>query len=213
METADHVPDRSAARGTVSRTIGEIAVARPQARHKMTFDEYLAWEQTQEQRWEFVNGDVFAMTGATVGHERVSRALANLIGRRLPAGCEVFTGNMKVRVHAGNEDHGRYPDLVVTCERPADEASYLTSPVLIAEVLSPSTESADRGSKFTYYRLIPSLREYLLVNLRLRSVELYRRRDDQWHMRVYHSADTLEIESVDVSLAVADLFSAVAPAA
>jgi Uma2 family endonuclease len=172
----------------------------------MTFEEFLAWEQGQESRWEFVNGEVFAMTGGTAGHERVARALTRLIEKNLPAGCEVFAANMKVRVREEPEDSGRYPDVVVTCEWPDDEALYLTEPLLIAEVLSPSTEGVDRGGKFTYYRLIQTLREYLLVDGRRRTVEVYRRQGAEWHMHACCGSETVVIETLGMAFFVGDLF-------
>lgn len=180
-------------------------MARPQFQHRMTFEEFLTWEQGQEARWEFVNGEVFAMTGGTAGHERVARALTRLIERSLPSGCEVFAANMMVRAREEPEDSGRYPDVVVTCEQPDDDALYLTEPLLIAEVLSPSTQGVDRGSKFTYYRLIPTLREYLLVDGRRQAVEVYRRRGAEWHMRAYRGSETVDIETLGMSFTIGDL--------
>jgi Uma2 family endonuclease len=112
---------------------------------------------------------------------------------------------MKVRVREEPEHSGRYPDVVVTCEQPDDGALYLTEPLLIAEVLSPSMEGVDRGSKFTYYRVIPTLREYLLVDGRRQTVEVYRRRGAEWHIRAYRGSEKVEIETLSMSFTMGDL--------
>lgn len=150
-----------------------------QAEKRYTFAEYLALECVAETKHEFVDGQIIAMSGGTPRHSalasRVSAALEN--GRR--KGCIAFQSDMLIRVLATGR--ATYPDASVVCGPflgdPADpeRKRVLTNPTLIVEVLSPSTEKDDRGSKWRHY--LPSLKEYVLVSQDERRIERYRRND------------------------------------
>lgn len=134
-------------------------------RRRLSVEEYLALERQSDTRNEYLNGETFAMTGASRHHNRISLNVAEALDRQLAErGCEVFVSDMRVRVSASNLF--TYPDVVVACGKPeyADaETDTLLNPTLIVEVLSPSTERYDRGAKFESYRTLPSLAEYLLI--------------------------------------------------
>ncbi len=131
-----------------------------------TLEEYFALELVSEEKYEYWNGDVFVMSGASPQHERITRNLLTGLDTALEdRPCEVFPSNLRVKVPAFPPY--RYPDVTGVCGEQTYETiggvSVLTNPMLIAEVLSPSTESFDRGEKFTYYQSIPSFCEYLLL--------------------------------------------------
>ena len=184
----------------------------PQPKTPFGPDDYLAWEQEQAFRNEYVDGEVFAMSGASDAHATVAGNLfANLHGLLRGTPCKPFMADMKVQVEAANCFF--YPDILVTCD-PRDrgsEASHVKQhPVLVIEVLSPSTEAYDRGNKFAAYRLLPSLKEYALVSIEERRIEVFRR-DDTGHWVLYPFAtdETLALASVDLRCPLAELFEGV----
>jgi len=141
---------------------------------KMTAQEYLAWEEEQPLRYEYLYGEVLAMTGGTIPHNQVAVNLATLLKNHLrQKGCKVLTSDAKIAVTDQGSFH--YADVAVTCNLGDRSArKYIRYPCLIAEVLSPSTEAYDRGVKFRQYRRIETLREYLLIDPDRPYVECYR---------------------------------------
>ena len=139
--------------------------------------DYLAWENEQPERNEYINGEVFAMSGASDAHGTVAGNLfAVLHAHTRGTPCKPFIADMKVHVDTVNSFF--YPDIVVTCDprdRGPDASHAKQHPALIVEVLSPSTEAYDRGNKFAAYRQLASLQEYVLVSLDARRVEVFRR--------------------------------------
>ena len=140
---------------------------------KLSLFDYLRWEEQQSSRHEFWKGEVFAMVGGRRGHGRIVANLVRHIGNHLDEmPCQVFSENMKVQVA---QDAVLYPDVFVTRDdtfRATD--SVFTRPILIIEVLSPSTQAYDRSQKFALYRRIETLREYVLVDPDTRRVEVFR---------------------------------------
>jgi Uma2 family endonuclease len=150
--------------------------ARP--RHRYTYVEYLAYERDSAMKHEFDDGEILAMAGGSLRHNALAfRICAALeVGRR--PGCLGFQSDQKVRVLATGRT--TYPDVTMVCgsiERdPADPTGgTITNPTLLVEVLSPSTEQDDRGSKWQHYQLLPSLQEYVLVSQGEPRIERYRR--------------------------------------
>jgi Uma2 family endonuclease len=180
---------------------------------KLTLEAYLAWENEQPERHEFHQGEVFAMVGARRAHGRV---VSNLNRRfsEAPDGspCQVFTEGMKVQI---GEDTVLYPDVFVTCDK-ADLATDMIfrAPMLVVEVLSPSTQAYDRSAKFALYRRIPALQEYILVDPEPRRVEAFRRgADDRWVLDDMSESGTLEAASVGCRVAMVDVFDGIDPPA
>ena len=172
----------------------------------MTVEEYFEWEETQDERHEYWDGEVVAMAGTTKNHHRVARNFSNRLNTAFGDGpCEVFTADIRVRVEPRRKYF--YPDVVVSCDDREDEDLYLNYPCLIIEVLSPSTEAVDRGIKFAKYRAILSLKEYVLVQVSQPGVEVYQRSDrGQWIYSSYGIEDRFLLESVGVEVVVADLY-------
>ena len=135
-------------------------------KHKYTLKEYFEIERDSEEKFEYWDGNIWSMAGASPPHERivvnVSGHLRELFRGR---GCSVFGSNLKVKVPTYKPY--RYPDLSVYCGEGIyemmDGLEVLTNPQMLIEVLSPSTEAFDRGDKFSYYKSIPSFTEYLLI--------------------------------------------------
>jgi Uma2 family endonuclease len=202
-----------------------------QPKPHLSFDEWLEGERASlEGRSEYVAGEVFAMTGASVEHNAVvGNILGQLWTQMKGRPCHVYANDLKVRVRTA--DAGKYPDLIALCgehEFQDGRRDVLLNPSLIVEVLtaregrdvrnagavadnSDSTEAYDRGNKFAIYRQIPSLREYLLVSQHRVQVELYSRGDDgRWTLSDYSApTDSVPLASVGCTLALAEVFDKV----
>ncbi len=158
------------------------------ATRQETFDAeaYLAWEELQAEKHEYLGGEVFAMVGARREHVVVAGNLYAAFKQRLRGGpCQAYVADLKLRVDAA--DAFFYPDAMVSCD-PRDQAAnqFLAHPTLIVEVLSESTAAFDRGDKFAAYRTLPSLQDYVLVDIQSRRVETFRRAPDQdWLFHEY----------------------------
>lgn len=173
----------------------------------MTPQKYLAWEEEQTLRYEYLNGEVIAMTGGTIPHNQVAVNLASLLKIYLRGkGCKVLTSDAKVGVSERRSFH--YPDVSVTCDvRDRQARQYIRYPCLIAEVLLPSTEAFDRGEKFRQYRRIETLREYLLIDPDRPNIECYRLNErGNWELFQFSlDSSRLEIETCKVQLASVEL--------
>ncbi|MCC5665442.1 Uma2 family endonuclease [Nostoc sp. CHAB 5784] len=172
----------------------------------MSAEEYLVWEPTQEERYEYWDGEVVMMSGATRNHNRISANFFKLLDDALAdRSCEVYIVDVKVQVEPGQKYF--YPDVVVTCDERDDDPQLVQFPCLIIEVLSPSTEAADRGKKFAKYRQSPTLQEYVLVQVAQPGVEVFRRNEQgKWVLSEYNLHEILRLESVDVEIAIAHVY-------
>ena len=172
---------------------------------KMNFTpaEYLAMEQAADYKSEYYGGEIFAMSGGTADHSIIGGNFIIALGRRLEAKpCRVFTSDMRLLVKSGGLY--TYPDAMVVCgkiqfvERRKDT---LTNPLLIVEVLSESTRDYDRGAKFNFYKQIPSLQEYVLVESENARVEVYRRVGELWTMDMTEGLDgVIQLQSVECEI-------------
>jgi Uma2 family endonuclease len=134
----------------------------------LSAEDYLAWEELQEDKYEYYQAEVFAMGSARREHVITSLNIASLLKRHLRGTpCQTYISDMKLRIE--QVDAYFFPDVMVSCSAQDQQAEqFLTSPILIVEVLSDSTEAFDRGEKFAAYRQLPSLKEYLLVDINSR---------------------------------------------
>ena len=134
-------------------------------KHKYTLKEYFEIEHDSEEKFEYWDGHIWSMAGASPPHERIVSNLIFHLRTILNRSCSVFGSNLKVKVPTYKPY--RYPDLSVYCGEGIyemmDGLEVLTNPQMLIEVLSPSTEAFDRGDKFSYYKSIPSFTEYLLI--------------------------------------------------
>lgn len=181
---------------------------------KLSEEAYLAMERAADARHAYLDGDVFAMTGASRTHNLITLSIASeLRGRLKPRGCEVYASDM--RVHVPETGLYTYPDVSVVCGEPRfldGELDTLLNPRIIVEVLSPSTEDHDRGLKFLHYRSIESLRDYVLVaQNRIHVEHLRRRRDGRWLLSEHaRPADTIAFDDLETSLEIATIYDGVA---
>lgn len=179
-------------------------------RLRMSAQDFLAWDETQTVRHEFVAGEVFAMAGAGEAHVTAALNVAMRLRQHLAGTpCRTFITDMKLRVDAA--DAVFYPDVMVTCSA-ADAADPLVKrePVLLVEVLSPATAAYDRGDKFAAYRKLPSLREYLLVDTDSRRCDLYRKGGDGlWVLHPFEPGQAVTLASVELELGAAALWDEV----
>lgn len=175
------------------------------AQSRMTLDAFLSWEDGQELRHEFLGGDIVAMTGATAAHNLIVQNAAAALRRGLARTCGIFTESMRVIAPTGDVV---YPDVVVTCAGWSLKDSVVAAPLVIVEVLSESTERADRGRKWFAYQVIPSLRHYLILSQDTPSLELYSRSDGGvWrYARAEGLAAAVDLDTLTVPLSLADLF-------
>lgn len=177
---------------------------------RMTLAEFLAWEVQQPERHEFVDGEVFAMSGAEANHVRTAGNVYVALRQHLAKGpCEVFYGDMKLQV----DERIFYPDVFVTCsEADRQRRQAMQAPSLIVEVLSPSTAAHDRGDKFGLYRRIPSLREYALIDPASRRCDVFRKQPDGlWLLHPFEPDEGIELASVDLRIEAETLFARVDP--
>jgi Uma2 family endonuclease len=184
-----------------------------QPRTLLTPEEYLEIERKAEFRSEYHAGEMFAMAGARQAHNLVNgntyRDLANQL-RHTP--CQVYPNEMRVRIPAA--DLYTYPDIVVVCDEPRfadEEFDTLLNPVVLVEVLSPSTEAYDRGKKFEYYGALPSLREYLLIATEYIHADLFTREPGgKWIVSSASRAEeSIVFSSIPCRLVLKDLYEKV----
>lgn len=187
---------------------------RLQTHPEYSFDDYLAVERDAvDEKHEYVAGRVYAMTGASFNHNLIVTNLTIELGAQLKGRpCAILTNDMRVRIETA--DACKYPDILALCEEPQfhDERSdVLMNPVLVIEVLSPSTEAYDRGGKFAIYRAIPSLREYVLIAQDRLSVEVFTRRQDNRWLLTAHSAleDEVIFDSVQCQVPLREIYDKV----
>ena len=180
---------------------------------RYTVEEYLAFERNSNTKHEYYDGEIFAMTGASLAHNLVTgnivTALNNLLRDRR---CLVFPSDMRVYSPSGLYT---YPDVSVICGPPEhqdERTDTVLNPLVLFEVASPSTEAYDRGRKFGHYRSIPSLKEYVLVAQDRPTIDHFARQDgtDQWLMTSYSDLEQkLKLPAIDGELALSDLFAKV----
>jgi Uma2 family endonuclease len=173
-------------------------------RQPMSPAEYLAWEAEQPLKHEYIDGEVYAMTGGTLPHNDIALNLYSQLRPHLrERGCRGNVADVKVCISAAGPYF--YPDIVVSCdERDRQSTEAIHYPKLIIEVLSPSTAGFDRGDKFKFYRRISTLQEYVLIDAEKVGVDCYRKTSTgKWELTAYpdDAADVenpiLELTSLD----------------
>jgi Uma2 family endonuclease len=174
---------------------------------KLTPEEYFVWEEKQLLRHEYLNGELYAMSGGTQNHGRIASNIIFIVkGHLRGGGCQV--GNSDCRVNIVETKDYVYPDVSVTCdERDRTAIQAIQYPCLIIEVLSPSTASYDRGDKFRLYRRNPSLQDYVLVDAEKIAIDLYRKNErSNWEIFNYQVGDNIELRSIDLSFPIESVY-------
>jgi Uma2 family endonuclease len=187
------------------------------AQTHLTPEEYIALERkappdSEIIRYEYLNGELIAMSGASRAHNLITGNISGELHNLLKgSGCETYANAM--RVSAPVTSSYFYPDVVVVCEEPRfedDVFDILLNPIILVEVLSPSTEAYDRGEKFSHYRQLPSLQEYVLVAQDKICVERFSRQENNWMLTDFQNLDQrLPLVSVQCELPLHEIYDRV----
>ena len=182
----------------------------------LTSEEYLAWERKQPFKNEYHNGQIIAMSGASLAHNSITVDITvQLSNQLMERECEVFAGDMRVRTDPTVSYF--YPDVIVVCGEPRfedDTFDTLLNPIVVIEVLSPSTAAFDRGEKFEHYKQLASLQEYLLISQDSVRVDHYRRQETQWNRNTFQRLeDTLLLVSIECEVPLRAIYRRVMPKA
>lgn len=173
---------------------------------KISIEKYLNGEEISEIKYEYIDGEVYAMAGTSQNHNRIAGNIYNALFNHLKdSDCEPYIENIKVRA---DKDVFYYPDILVTCEGEFKNKYFCEEPILIVEVISPSTEQIDRREKLRAYQQMPSIVEYVIVEQEKISVEIHRRQPDgNWITYFYSRNDTeFTLESVDLTLQLSEVY-------
>jgi Uma2 family endonuclease len=174
----------------------------------LAIEDYLEGEQSSFERHEYLAGHVYAMTGGSQNHNRVTVNLTLLMGPYLRgSGCQLFASEMKVFI--ADLETFYYPDLAVTCQAETASDYYIEHPCLIIEVLSPSTERQDRAEKRFNYRQLASLQEFVLVDPRTPWVQIDQRQSPSWETEQLTEPGTLRLQSLGLDLPLAEIYEGV----
>ena len=178
----------------------------------ITPEAYIALERKAKVKSEYIHGEILAMSGASLAHTLITLDIATELNIQLRGStCKVITNDMRVRT--GPKGSYFYPDVVVFCGAPQFEDNVfdtLLNPILVVEVLSPSTEAYDRGEKFAHYQKLTSLREYVLVAQDRIQVDHYRLMETQWVRQTFRALeDVLLLNSIECKLPLQDIYTRV----
>lgn len=175
---------------------------------RVTLEGYLELEKASEDRWEYVNGQAFAMAASPEHNLVKGNVYAALKAALVGQSCIAYPDGQKLSTPTTGAFH--YPDVSVYCGRPerdSNDPNAFTNPTVIVEVLSPHTADYDRGGKFVHYRSLPSLQEYLIVSIEDRRVERHRRLETGEWLMTERLDGTIELASIGVTLPIVPLWS------
>lgn len=180
---------------------------------RLSWEEYVEHERHATEKSEFFDGELFAMAGGSANHSLVATNFTREAGNALkPRDCRVHGSDMRVLCPNGL---GTYPDASIVCGEPqyeGDDEITLLNPLVIIEVLSPTTEAYDRGKKFEHYQTLPSLQEYVLISQDHVRIEHFARRSQfgQWLLTTFSDPDAaLQLPAVGISLSIAEIYAKV----
>ncbi len=181
--------------------------AHAQQKNAIRVTDYLLGERHSDIKHEYVAGQVFAMAGAKINHNRITRNVSALLWNELQdQPCEPFSSDMLVKTA---KDRYRYPDIVVTCDHDTSDDAYVReTPILIMEVLSHSTRRKDKTEKRAEYIALASLQEYVLIEQDFVEVQI-QRRSTQWQAEYFYLGEAITLESINMTLNVADIYQRV----
>ena len=177
-----------------------------------TYEDYLELENGADIKYEYHDGFITAMAGGSPAHSQIAANFIRFVGNAIDANnlpCIVHTSDLKVHVERSHRSY--YPDVTIVCEKPEyseKDPNALTNPVLVVEVLSEGTAAFDRGSKFTHYRNLESLREYVLISQDYAMVDTYYRTSDgTWEIQTIIGLDSMvNLKAIGSELAMADIY-------
>lgn len=176
-----------------------------------TYVDYLAVEGASEHRHELIDGVIVAMAGGSDEHNALAGRLAMVLGNRLKSGCRYFSPDQRFWIAA--HGRGRYTDGSIICgkpDHPSHDGQATTNPVLVIEVLSPSSEGDDAGEKLHDFQTLESLRVYMLFHQDARSIDVYRRNDQgSWtpEAQSYSDGDSIELPALNATITVDEVYT------
>lgn len=174
---------------------------------QLTPEEYFIWEEKQLEKHEYIDGELYAMSGGSVNHGRIAIKFITMFDTHLEnSGCII--GNSDIKINILKTNNYTYPDVSVTCDdRDKNTPNYFTYPCLIIEVLSASTEAYDRGGKFRMYRNNLVLKDYLLVSSTSIEMDLYHQKNNgEWVIINYKEGDIIALKSINFSFAIEQVY-------
>ena len=184
-------------------------------KNKLTIAEYIEFEKNSDEKHEYYQGELFAMAGAKVAHNRIVTRLTILAGQQLRGKtCEPF--NSDQRIHVPDNTLFTYPDISIVCGpvKTLNNDNYnILNPSIIIEVLSPGTKNYDRGEKFQLYRAIPTLKEYILIDSQFIHIEAFRiNAQGHWELEEYNTAtSSLLMPLIGVAIPVHEIYEGIIP--
>ncbi len=173
---------------------------------KISVEDYLEGEKISPVKYEYVEGEVYAMAGTSDNHNIVAGSLYSALLIHLRnSSCLPFFGDIKVRV---TKKVYYYPDVLVSCEEDPENPYFRNAPILIIEVTSPSTEHIDRREKLLFYQQMPSVQEYAIVSQNKMNVEVHRRQPNgSWITYYFDESDAeIEFQSVGLTLPISEIY-------
>lgn len=171
-------------------------------KHRLNEQEYLQGELYSQIKHEFVEGEVFAMVGASASHNLISVNVLMALSLHLKGKpCRPYINDMKVKI----AENFYYPDVVVDCSDISNDAYFVETPILIVEVLSASTKNYDKTFKLQQYKNIPTLQEYVMIEQETQLVEVVGRLDG-WQPHYYELGESFILQSVGLQMPVSDVY-------
>ncbi|MFI3217921.1 MAG: Uma2 family endonuclease [Methylococcales bacterium] len=178
----------------------------PQRTDFISIDDYLQGELSREIKHEYLDGQVYAMAGASKNHQRIiANMIATFVQHLKNTPCDTFSSDIKVRV---SDLAFFYPDVIVTCQDNSGDSYYTEQPLIIVEVLSKSTRRTDETIKRRLYQTLPSLQEYVLIEQDIVDIEICRR-DQSWQPEHYFMGDEISFAAIDLTLSVNEIYERV----
>ena len=173
---------------------------------RMSVEEYLEFERQSEQRYEYIDGYMYALAGGTLNHSRICTNITIELGVALRGTpCIVYSSDAKVQLSSSRYV---YPDVSVSCDdRELGDDDALLYPKVVIAVLSPATEGYDRGKKFDYYRMCQTLQEYILIDTQRLAVDMFRRASaNLWTYHAFREGEPVVIACLNIEIALSDLY-------
>jgi len=182
-------------------------------KQKFTIEEYLAMEEAAVEKHEYYRGEIFAMSGSKVPHNRISGNLYAILHQKLKGKkCRPYNSDQRIHIEANTLF--TYPDISIVCGEDVtlnNDNWNILNPAVIVEILSPSTKNYARGEKFMLYRAIPTLQEYILVDSERVHIEVFRLNTlRHWELEEYNSPeDLLHIKAINETIPVTEIYDEV----
>jgi Uma2 family endonuclease len=192
-------------RGSSTVDVEETMALQPSRQNWISPEEYLAGELISDIKHEYIDGEVYAMTGTSINHGRIISVMMRLLGNHLAnTPCDVFAADIKVKA----QNNFFYPDLIVDCQKLNGEVYVSEAPLIIVEVLSKSTRKQDQTLKRLAYQGLPSLHEYVLIEQDFVDIEICRR-SNHWQSEHFYLGDQVYFSAIELSLPVEQIYARV----